>query len=152
ATVGFGVVCSLIGALGAGAMPLGGDDEVLIFLLPVMASFLALELMLTATAIVPRVRFLNLLVLSVLGGLTALVYFSGRSIARVLPGAAWASESPALVLLGLAVILLALGGLGLGAGLAFFDREQGETWLTAVRRAPDFRVGVIMLGGFVGAA
>jgi hypothetical protein len=147
-----GLTFSLEGAQTAGALTMGGAHEVFIFVLPVTGSFLAFELMLSVTAIVPKVRFLNLWVLASICGLAVLLYFAGPSIASAMSGPYGDLKSPALLFLGIGAVLLAAGGLLLGATQAHVSREPGENWLTAVRSYPNFRVGVIMLGGFVGAA
>lgn len=152
AVVLVGIVFSLLGTLGAGALPLGGVNDVLIFALPAAASFLAFELMVNITRVVPKVRFLNLVILVLLCGLVGLIYLAGPAIARAVSGPDWTVRSPSLFLLGIAAILLGMGGLGLGAVLALFHRLPGEGWIAAMLRNPDFRVGLIMLGGFAGTA
>ncbi|MDP3740420.1 MAG: hypothetical protein Q8R02_23740 [Hyphomonadaceae bacterium] len=152
AVVVVGLTFSVAGALAAGALRPGSTNEVLIFVLPVAASFLSLEFMIAITAIVPKVRFLNLWFLAFFFGLAALIYFAGPAIASALSGPNWAVRSPALLVLGLAVVLLALGGLILGAVLTLFGRLPSRGRIAALRQNPDFRVGVIMLGGFIGTA
>lgn len=152
AVVLVGLAFSASAAIGAGSLTLGGSLDVMIFALPAAAAFLAFELMVSITAIVPRVRFLDLWIFAILTGLVALIYFWGPTITHAVSGPDSTVRSPALLVLVLAGVFLGIGGLGLGAGLALFRRPKGEGWLSALRRNPDFRVGVIMLGGFFGAA
>ncbi|MCP5432756.1 MAG: hypothetical protein H6923_05750 [Alphaproteobacteria bacterium] len=141
---GFGALCSLAGALIAGALPLGGDarSEAVIFAAPLGAILAALMLATAVDALLAGRRGYAVLVFAVALGFAAffafLAAFGAPPYYKSLR--AMGAASPGLLALGLFEILLALGYLVGGALLA------------RVLLNDSVQVGLVMLSGFLGTA